>query len=110
MDCIFCKIATGEIPSTLIYEDENCIAFHDIQPQAPTHFLVVPKLHSPSLTTMAQDHSDVLGKVMTKIPEIAQSLGMEEYRVVNNNGASAGQTVFHLHFHVLAGRNEAVAF
>lgn len=105
MDCIFCKILAGEIPSSVIYEDEDCLAFHDIEAQAPIHFLVVPKIHCANLEEMAQEHPTVLGRIMAKIPQIAAKQGAMEYRVVNNNGLSAGQTVFHLHFHVLSGRN-----
>lgn len=101
MDCIFCKIAQKEIPSNLIYEDEVCIAFHDIEPQAPVHFLVVPKNHCDCLT---DGNGTELGHIMSKIPEIAQSLGSNHFRVVTNNGEEAGQTVPHLHFHVLSGR------
>lgn len=105
MDCLFCKIAKQEIPSKVIYEDENCFAFHDIDPQAPVHFLVIPKEHHENLAEMSQKNPEALAKIMEKIPEIAKSLGETEFRLVSNNGAKAGQTVFHLHFHVLAGRD-----
>lgn len=105
MDCIFCKIIAKEIPCDLIYEDENCIAFHDIEPQAPIHFLVVPKAHYPNNGAMSEAKGEILGKIFGKIPQIAKSVGAEEYRIVNNNGISAGQTVLHLHFHVLSGRD-----
>lgn len=105
MDCIFCKIASGEMECDKIYEDERCIAFHDINPQAPIHFLVVPKAHYPSNGSMSEGKGEILAQIFNKIPDIAKSVGAEEYRVVNNNGASAGQTVLHLHFHVLSGRD-----
>ncbi len=105
MECIFCKIKAGEIPCSLIYEDDDCMAFHDIEAQAPTHFLVIPKVHCSDLEEMSQEHPEILGKIMKKIPELADKQGLAEYRVVNNNGLSAGQTVFHLHFHVMGGRN-----
>ncbi len=104
MDCIFCKIIAKEIPCEIIYEDDRCIAFHDIEPQAPIHFLVVPKAHYPSNGAMNEKKGEELAQIFNKIPDIAKSLGAEDYRVVNNNGAKAGQTVLHLHFHVLAGR------
>lgn len=105
MDCIFCKIVAREIPTELIYEDDLCIAFHDIEPQAPIHFLVVPKRHYPLNSVMDEEKLEVMGHILGKIPMIAKNLGAEEYRIVNNNGKQAGQTVFHLHFHVLAGRD-----
>lgn len=105
MDCIFCKIASGELPCNKIYENENLIAFHDIEPQAPIHFLVVPKQHFPPNIAINQERGEIIGDIFRKIPEIAKELGVEDYRVVTNNGEKAGQTVMHLHFHVLAGRD-----
>ncbi|MFI3252754.1 MAG: histidine triad nucleotide-binding protein [Eubacteriales bacterium] len=107
MDCIFCKIIAKEIPCDLIYEDERFIAFHDIEPQAPVHFLVVPKVHYPANGAMTQEKGELLADIFDKIPQIAKSLGVDDYRIVNNNGAQAGQTIFHLHFHVLGGRDMA---
>lgn len=102
-DCLFCKIIAGEIPSKKIYEDELCYAFYDITPQAPTHFLVIPKRHLDSLAEIGQDSANIIGHIFTIIPKLARELGLESYRVVNNCGPDAGQTVFHLHFHVLGG-------
>jgi len=103
MDCIFCKIAAKEIPSNLIYEDEHVIAFNDLNPQAPVHFLVVPKKHYDSMNDIKE--SGVFGQIFSAVPKIADKLGIKEYRTVVNTGSSAGQTVFHIHVHVMAGRN-----
>lgn len=105
MDCLFCKLIAKEVPCDIIYEDELCIAFNDIEPQAPVHFLVIPKAHYPANGSMTDEKGMVLAKIFSKIPEIAKSQGAEDYRVVNNNGTQAGQTIFHLHFHVLGGRD-----
>lgn len=106
MDCLFCKIIKGEIPSKKIYEDELIFAFHDISPQAPIHFLVIPKKHIPSMLEIKEPDREIMGHLMAKIPEIANQLGLdsESIRMVNNCGSGAGQTVFHIHFHILAGR------
>lgn len=101
-DCIFCKIANKEINTDLIYEDENVVAFNDLNPQAPVHFLVIPKKHYASLNEI--DSYDVFGNIFSAIPKIAGKLGIKEYRTVVNTGASAGQSVFHIHVHVMAGR------
>ena len=104
-DCIFCKIIDGEIPSKRVYEDEHCIAFHDVQPAAPTHLLVVPRRHISSLDSLTPDDQALMGHIMTRIPEIARNQGLENgYRTVVNTGAEGGQTVFHIHFHILGGR------
>ncbi len=103
MDCIFCKIANKEIPSTLIYEDENVAAFNDLNPQAPVHFLVIPKKHYASLNEI--DTNEAFGQIFSAIPKITKKLGITEYRTVVNTGESAGQTVFHIHVHVMSGRN-----
>ena len=104
-DCLFCKIAAGEIPSGKVYEDEACLAFHDIAPQAPTHFLVIPKVHIPSVAGVDGDNAAVVAHIFTVIAKVTKDLGLESYRVVSNIGERAGQTVPHLHFHVLAGRD-----
>ena len=106
-DCLFCKIAEGQIPSNKVYEDEVCFAFYDIDPQAPTHFLVIPKEHIPSVNEIDAQNSQVVAKVYEAIASIARQLGLTSYRVVSNCGEDAGQTVFHLHFHVLGGRSLA---
>ena len=105
MDCIFCKIAAGEIPSTKVYEDEQILAFRDIAPMAPTHILVIPKTHIGSVAEITAENSAVVAHIFATIPQIAKAEGLEGgYRVVSNCGADAGQTVQHLHFHILGGR------
>jgi len=104
-DCLFCKIAAGEIPSNKVYEDEQCFAFYDIAPQAPTHFLVIPKAHIPSCGAVTAENSKVVGHIFEVIAKVTKDLGIESFRVVSNCGEHAGQTVHHLHFHVLAGRD-----
>ena len=104
-DCLFCKIIAGDIPSTKVYEDELCYAFRDIAPQAPTHVLVVPKAHIPSCDGIDESNASVVAHIFTVIPKIAAAEGLTGgYRVVSNCGADAGQTVHHLHFHILGGK------
>ena len=105
MDCIFCKIINGELPSKKVYEDDKILAFHDIKPAAPVHIIIVPKLHIESLNGVNPDNIDYISQIFLKIPEIAQELKVAEgYRVVTNIGRNGGQTVNHLHFHILGGR------
>lgn len=105
MDCIFCKIINGEIPSNTVYEDDKILAFHDLEPQAPVHVLVIPKTHIGCADEVNAENCDVVGYIFSKIGEIAKKLGLKDgYRVVNNCGKDAGQTVFHLHFHILGGK------
>ena len=105
-DCIFCKIAAGEIPSTRVYEDDVCIAFNDLSPQAPTHILIIPRDHIDSLDKAQDAQKETLGHLLVTAAEIAREKGFAEdgYRVVINTNADGGQTVFHLHVHLLAGR------
>ncbi|MGN1130329.1 MAG: histidine triad nucleotide-binding protein, partial [Ruminococcus sp.] len=104
MDCIFCKIIAGEISSNKIYEDDRILAFHDIEPQAPTHAVIIPKEHIESANALNSDNAEIVAYIFSKIPEIAKTLGLEKgYRVVNNCGPDAGQTVFHIHFHLMGG-------
>ena len=104
-DCIFCKIIAGDIPSKKVYEDALCYAFYDISPLAPTHFLVVPKQHLASAAEVDAENAAVVGHIFTVIAKLAQELGFADgFRVVTNCGEIAGQTVKHLHFHVLAGK------
>jgi histidine triad (HIT) family protein len=105
-DCIFCKIASGEIPSTKVYEDDVCVAFNDLSPQAPTHILVIPRDHVDSLDKAEGNSKETLGHLLLSAAEIARQHGFAEngYRVVINTNADGGQTVFHLHVHLLAGR------
>ena len=104
-DCLFCKIIAGEIPSNKVYEDDTVYAFRDIAPQAPTHFLVVPKAHIADCNGVSEDNAAVVAHIFTVIPKIAAAEGLTNgYRVVSNCGSDAGQTVPHLHFHILGGR------
>ena len=104
-DCLFCAIIDGEIPSTKVYEDDLCFAFRDINPQAPTHILVVPKEHVASVNGIAADNAAVVAHIFTVIPRIAAEERLAGgYRVVSNCGDDAGQTVHHLHFHILGGK------
>lgn len=107
MDCLFCKIIQGDIPSSKIYEDEFVYAFRDIDPKAPTHVLIVPKKHIASLNELEQEDTAVLGKVYEAVKTIAVSEGIDQtgYRVVVNTLSDGGQTVAHLHFHLLGGRS-----
>ncbi len=104
-NCLFCKIAAGEIPSTKVYEDAEILAFRDIAPMAPTHILVIPKTHIPSVDGITADNSGLVAHIFEVIPQIARAEGLTQgYRVVSNCGEQAGQTVKHLHFHILGGR------
>jgi len=105
-DCIFCKIVEGTIPASVVYEDDRCIAFNDIEPQAPTHILVIPRVHIESLDTAAEDQKELIGHLMLTAAKIARDKGFADagYRVVANTNADGGQTVFHLHVHLLGGR------
>lgn len=108
MDCLFCKIIAGEIPSKKLYEDELVYAFYDIEPQAPVHFLVIPKTHIASADEVAVDNAYIVGHAFAVIARIAKELNLAGgYRIVNNCGKDAQQSVQHLHFHVLAGRELA---
>ena len=103
--CLFCKIIKGEIPSTKVYEDDMVLAFRDIAPQAPTHILVIPKMHIGSVNEVNADNSAVVAHIFQVIPQIAKAEHLDGgYRVVSNCGADAGQTVPHLHFHILGGK------
>ena len=102
--CLFCKIVAGEIPSNKVYEDDKILAFRDIAPQAPSHILVIPKTHIPSLDGVNAENADIVAHIFTKIPEIAKAEGLTNgYRLVSNCGPDACQTVPHLHFHILGG-------
>lgn len=104
-NCLFCKIIKGEIPSNKVYEDNLCYAFYDIDPQAPTHFLVIPKAHIASVAEVNKHNSAIVAHIFEVIAKVTKELGIESYRVVSNCGEQAGQSVFHLHFHVLSGRD-----
>ena len=104
-DCLFCKIIAGEIPCKKLYEDDKCLAFYDIAPQAPVHFLVIPKEHLASVSSVNAKNEAVVGHIFSVIAKLTNDLKLGSYRVVSNIGGQAGQTVFHMHFHVLAGRD-----
>lgn len=105
MACVFCMIAEGQIPSTKVYEDETILAFRDINPMAPTHILVIPKCHIPSVAAITPENSEVVRHIFEVIPTIAEKENLTGgYRVVSNCGSDAGQTVDHLHFHILGGK------
>ena len=109
MSCLFCKIVAGEIPSTKVYEDETVLAFRDIAPQAPTHILVIPKTHIASVAEVNGDNSGVVAHIFEVIAKVAEAEGLTGgYRVVSNCGDHAGQTVHHLHFHILGGKQLAL--
>ena len=105
MDCLFCKIVSGDIPSKKIYEDDLIYVFEDIAPTAPIHYLLIPKVHIVSAASINENNSKVIAHIFEIIAQLAEEKGMEEgFRVVNNCGESGGQTVMHLHFHLLSGR------
>ncbi len=105
-DCIFCKIIKGEIPSEKVYEDDEILAFKDIQPTAPIHILVIPKKHITNLMEIAPEDSALMGKIVEAMQKVAKQLGVDEkgFRIISNCGPDSGQEVMHLHFHLLAGR------
>ena len=106
MDCLFCKIVKGDIPANVLFEDDDVIAFEDIMPKAPTHFLVIPKRHISTLNDLTDDHAPVVGKLQITAAKIAKQKGISDagYRVVMNCNEMGGQTVYHIHMHVLGGR------
>ena len=106
-DCIFCKIGAGQIPSKVVYQDEEVFAFEDLNPQAPIHVLIIPKRHISALSDLSEGEKSLVGHILKVGTLIAKKKGIAEsgYRIVVNNGQDAGQTVFHLHFHVLGGRH-----
>jgi histidine triad (HIT) family protein len=103
-NCIFCKIVRGEIPSKKVYEDAELLAFHDIHPVAPVHFMLIPKLHLASLTEADESHAALLGRMLLAAPRLAREQGLHDgFRTVINTGAGGGQEVFHLHIHIIGG-------
>lgn len=104
-DCLFCRIVAGEIPATIVHETEQAVAFRDLNPQAPTHVLVVPRVHVENAAELAATDSGALGAVVAAAGEVAAAEGLDDgYRLVFNTGADAGQSVFHVHLHLLGGR------
>lgn len=104
MDCLFCSIIAGDIPSTKVYEDERILAFKDINPEAPVHVLIIPKTHIPSADAVTPENSGEVAYIFENIPKIAKFLGLERgYRIINNCGEDGGQSVKHLHFHLIGG-------
>ncbi|MFR5876258.1 MAG: histidine triad nucleotide-binding protein [Eubacterium sp.] len=101
--CLFCEIINGNIPSTKVYEDDMMVAFKDVNPVAPVHVLCVPKEHIDCVNNITADNSKFVAHIFEKIPEIAKSQGIDSYRIINNCGADAGQSVMHLHFHIVGG-------
>lgn len=105
MDCIFCKIANGEIPAKKAYEDEKVLAFYDLEPQAPVHILIIPKEHISSCAEITEENSAVIAHIFEVAAKLGKELGLDNgYRIVNNCGKDGGQTVHHIHFHFLGGR------
>ena len=105
MDCVFCKIVNGEIPSKKVYEDDTVLAFYDIQPQTPVHIVIIPKAHIENMDGINQENSKVIARIFEVIPKIAAENNLSDgYRVVSNCKEAAGQSVFHLHFHILGGK------
>lgn len=104
-NCLFCKIIKGEIPADKLYEDDEVIAFRDIAPQAPVHFLVIPKKHISGPSGVAAEDEQLIGRLMRIGSKVARQEGAEHFRVIINNGEQAGQTVFHIHMHILGGRS-----
>jgi histidine triad (HIT) family protein len=107
-DCLFCKIVAGKIPSKLVYQDDELYAFHDIKPWAPVHFLIIPKMHIPSMAHLQTEHAGLMGRMMVLAPQLAQEQGCNPYpaggfRVLANSGDEGGQEVHHLHVHVMGG-------
>ena len=103
-NCIFCKIADGSVSSQIVFEDEQAIVFKDLNPVAPTHLLVIPKKHVPSLSAAGEEDTQLLGHLQATVRKVASEQGLSDFRVVTNNGRGAGQSVDHLHYHVLSGR------
>lgn len=106
MDCLFCKLVNGEIPATILYQDDDVIAFEDIMPQAPSHFLVIPKRHISTLNDLTDEDVSIVGKLPIVAAKVAKQIGISDdgYRVVMNCNQMGGQTVYHIHMHVLGGR------
>lgn len=107
MDCIFCKIIAGNIPANVVFENEHVFAFHDIQPAAPVHILIIPKKHIPSMNDCVDDDFAIVGEIHRAAQQIAREFGLDQtgYRLINNCGTDSGQIVFHIHYHLIGGRS-----
>ncbi|HQQ79557.1 MAG TPA: histidine triad nucleotide-binding protein [Thermoanaerobaculia bacterium] len=105
--CLFCRIGRRETPARIAFENDHVLAFHDVAPKSPTHVLVIPKVHVAALSGTTAAHAETLGACLAAVAEIARTLGLSSYRVVANDGPDAGQSVFHLHFHLMGGRSFA---
>lgn len=105
--CLFCRIGRREIPGKIAFENDHVLAFHDVAPKAPTHVLVIPKLHVAGLSWTDASHAALLGECLAALAHVARTLGLASYRVVANDGVDAGQSVFHLHLHLMGGRSFA---
>jgi histidine triad (HIT) family protein len=103
-DCLFCKIAAGEIPSEVVHQDDRVVVFRDVNPRAPTHVLAIPRRHIPSAAELTDGDGDLLAALFGALRRVAEEAGLRGYRIVTNVGPESGQSVFHLHFHLLAGR------
>jgi histidine triad (HIT) family protein len=103
-DCVFCRIASGEIASDIVHSDDSVVVFRDLNPRAPTHVLAIPRRHIPSAAELTDTDADLLGALFGALRQVASEAGVDSYRIVTNVGADAGQSVFHVHFHLLAGR------
>lgn len=103
-NCLFCRIVVGEIPSDRLLEDDRVVVFRDVNPQAPTHVLAIPRAHIPSLAELTDEDGEILGALFAALRRVAADSGIHDYRIISNVGAESGQSVFHLHFHLLAGR------
>jgi histidine triad (HIT) family protein len=105
-NCVFCKIAKGEIPSQFVYEDDQIVAFRDINPAAPTHILIIPREHVVNIAALTEEHEALAGRLILAAGKIARQVGIDSsgYRVISNIGSDGGQSVFHLHLHLLGGR------
>ena len=105
-NCLFCRIVNREIPSSIVYEDDLILGFKDIEPQAPVHVLLIPKIHVSSMNDLGKEHGELIARLTSVIPQVAEKMGVKDsgYRVVVNCGEDGGQTVFHLHYHIMGGR------
>ncbi|MCX4026498.1 histidine triad nucleotide-binding protein [Endozoicomonas sp. SM1973] len=103
-DCIFCKIASGDAPAKIVYQDDHCLAFNDLHPKAPVHLLLIPRQHIANLYDIGSEHRDIMSQLMLTIPKVAKKVGLENgFRTITNTGQGGRQEIYHLHFHILGG-------